>query len=106
MPFATGSQEPSSSEIHLGLSLNWKPSADRHAGEEGREAQTYLDIQQVFAKPTGNTIFQGLSEITDKFESEISMQTLLNFEKGQVQTGSSWTPDPDKRVPPVGLENI
>lgn len=34
------------------------------------------------------------------------MQTLMNFEKGQVQTGSIWTPDPDKRVPPVGLENI
>lgn len=44
-----------------------------------------------------------LSESRDLSESEPSIQTDVNFEKGQVQIVSSWAPSPDKRVPPWGL---
>lgn len=43
-----------------------------------------------------------LSESRDLSESEPSIQTDVNFEKGQVQIVSSWAPSPDKRVPPWG----
>lgn len=49
---------------------------------------------------------RGLSESGDLSESETSIQTRTNFEKGQVQIGSSWTPDPDKTVLPLGFESI
>lgn len=49
---------------------------------------------------------RGLSERRDMSESETSIQTRMNFAKGQVQIGSSWTPDPDKKVPPLGLKSI
>ena len=59
-------------------------------------------LQSQLAAPSS----RGLSENKDLSESETSIQTRMNFEKGQVQIGSSWTPDPDKRVPPLGLESI
>jgi len=37
LPFVTASQEQSCNVIHLGLSWNRKPDADRRTGAEGKE---------------------------------------------------------------------
>lgn len=55
-------------------------------------------LQSQLAAPSSKR----LSESRDLFESEPSIQTDVNFEKGQVQIVSSWAPSPDKRVPPWG----
>lgn len=55
-------------------------------------------LQSQLAAPSSKR----LSESRDLSESEPSIQTDVNFEKGQVQIVSSWAPSPDKRVPPWG----
>lgn len=59
-------------------------------------------LQGQLAAPSSS----GLSESRDLSESETSIQTHMNFEKGQVQIGSSWTPDPDKRPSPGPREHL
>lgn len=74
---------------------------ERRGRKQGKFRYKWMSskaLQSQLAAPSSKR----LSESRDLSESEPSIQTDVNFEKGQVQIVSSWAPSPDKRVPPWG----